>query len=69
MVTYLDFIDHVEGICEARVREDYLVQGIRQAVWCHFAVAEGVFEICQRVANSSMATKHHKPSNGDENKR
>lgn len=69
IMTHLDFIDHIEGIGKACIRENDLIKSIRQAVRSHFAMAERVLEIGERIAHGCMSTEDDQPGDGDEYKR
>lgn len=64
--TYLDFVDHIEGIGIASVRKHNLVKRICKTVRGHFPMAEGISEICRRIGDSCVTTKNDEASDGDE---
>ena len=62
---YLDFVDYIEGIRIARIREDDLHQGVCDAISAIGRTFKGILEISRRVLHRSMATKNDKACDTD----
>ena len=62
---YLDLIDNVEGIRISCVREDYLHQGVRNAISAAGRSFKGILEVDRRIIDRSMTTEDDKACNAD----